>query len=260
VGDKLVKLVSVRDGEEFKRIRVEKVSRVTVNKELRTLRAAFNLASELGYAEFNPFKSVRQLRVPNVEPKHLSAQEFKKLLSTIEESDFRILVEFTVLTMLRRSELINLMWEDVDTARQVIHIGNKTDFTVKGMKARVVPLNDRATQILNVKSQRGCYVFAGPDGSRRNGGSLSRKFKKYVRKCGLPDELHFHSLRHTGASWLVQQGVPLFAVQKILGHSSPNVTQIYSHLEDMHLHDAVSKLSVGNSPASSSIHPVLHLN
>ncbi len=89
---------------------------------------------------------------------------------------------------------------------------------------------------------------------------MSRRFKKYEERCGLPNGIPFHSLRHTGASWLVQQGVPLFAVQKILRYSSPNVAQVYSHRENMHHHDAVSTLSVGKSGTSSSIHPVVHPN
>ena len=72
---------------------------------------------------------------------------------------------------------------------------------------------------------------------------LSRRFKKYARKCELPEGIHFHSLRHSGASWLVQAGVPLFSVQKGLGHSSPTVTHIYSLLAEEHLREAVDKIS-----------------
>jgi integrase len=110
------------------------------------------------------------------------------------------------------------------------------------MKPRTVPLSERAIRILVGKTRDSCYVFPGADGKRLNGGSLSRRFKKFARKCGLPEGIHFHSLRHTGASWLVQSGVPLYSVQKILGHSSPIVTQIYSHLAEEHLHKAVESI------------------
>jgi site-specific recombinase XerD len=68
----------------------------------------------------------------------------------------------------------------------------------------------------------------------------TRKFKKAVRAAGLNDAIHFHSLRHTGASWLAMAGVPLFHIQRLLGHSSPAVTQIYAHLTDRDLQDAIS--------------------
>jgi len=65
-----------------------------------------------------------------------------------------------------------------------------------------------------------------------------------VRKVGLPDTIHFHSLRHTGASWLVQDGVSIYAVQKILGHSSIQVTMGYSHLVSEELHGIVNMIRV----------------
>lgn len=86
------------------------------------------------------------------------------------------------------------------------------------------------------------YVFPGENGERLGAESLSRRFKRYVQRAGLSDKLHFHSLRHTGTSWLVQRGVSLFVVQKLLGHSSPTVTQIYSHLSDQNLQQAVQQL------------------
>jgi integrase len=260
-GDKLVALVTVRDVEEFKRRRSEKVSRVTINKELRTLRSGFNLGRELGYANDNPFKSARLLRVPEIEPEHLSIDEFQRLLVVIDDPDTATLVEFAVLTMLRRSEIVNLKWEDVDLARRVVHIKNRAEFTVKGMKPRPVPLSERAICILVTRTRDGCYVFPGADGKRLNGGSLSRRFKKYARKCGLPDGIHFHSLRHTGASWLVQSGVPLYSVQKILGHSSPLVTQIYSHLAEEHLREAVERIGgLTLNPHHAGERRDIHLN
>ena len=54
--------------------------------------------------------------------------------------------------------------------------------------------------------------------------------------------LHFHSLRHTFASWLVQEGVSLYEVQRLLGHSNISVTEIYAHLQPCQLHSAVNKL------------------
>ena len=63
-------------------------------------------------------------------------------------------------------------------------------------------------------------------------------------KTELNNKLHFHSLRHTFATWLVQDGVNIYEVQKLLGHSSVKVTEIYSHLVANELHNAVNKLSI----------------
>ena len=72
----------------------------------------------------------------------------------------------------------------------------------------------------------------------------SHRFKKAVRAAGVDDRLHFHSTRHAFASWLVQAGVSLYEVQKLLGHSSPSVTKVYSHLQPEHLHGTVNKITV----------------
>ncbi len=74
---------------------------------------------------------------------------------------------------------------------------------------------------------------------------VSHKFKYYVYALRLTDNrLHFHSLRHTFASWLVQDGVSLYSVQKLLGHSSNNVTQVYAHLQPEQLHSTVERLQI----------------
>jgi site-specific recombinase XerD len=75
--------------------------------------------------------------------------------------------------------------------------------------------------------------------------TISHKFKKYVRKSGLNDKLHFHSLRHSFASALVISGVSLYAVQKLLGHTTSKTTEIYAHLLPQQLHDEVNKGMLG---------------
>jgi len=73
---------------------------------------------------------------------------------------------------------------------------------------------------------------------------LSKRFKRYVHIAGMNPKLHFHSLRHTFATWLVQDGVSLYEVQKLLGHSSIAVTQVYSHLQPEQLHATVNRIVV----------------
>ncbi len=106
-------------------------------------------------------------------------------------------------------------------------------------------MNETVFQLLWNKSER-CfseYVFTFK--RRRVQESLvPHKFKKYVRKAGLNPKLHFHSLRHTFAIWLVYEGISIYEVQKLLGHSNISVTEIYSHLAANELHSAVNKISV----------------
>jgi site-specific recombinase XerD len=72
---------------------------------------------------------------------------------------------------------------------------------------------------------------------------ISKKFRKYVKKTGLNPKLSFHSLRHTFASWLIQKGVSIYSVSKLLGHSNIRVTEIYAHLRQSDLMDSVNILN-----------------
>ena len=84
-------------------------------------------------------------------------------------------------------------------------------------------------------------VFHNKNGGELLYTSVSQKFKKYVRRAALNDKLHFHSLRHSFASALVSSGVSLYAVQKLLGHTSSRTTEIYSHLLPQQLHFEVNR-------------------
>lgn len=97
------------------------------------------------------------------------------------------------------------------------------------------------------------YVFTF-EGRKVAEDYLSHIFTEYVRTAGITKRLHFHSLRHTHATWLVQEGAPIYEVQKLLGHSSIEMTQVYSHLQSEQLHDTVNKISVpteGNDAATN---------
>jgi site-specific recombinase XerD len=76
-------------------------------------------------------------------------------------------------------------------------------------------------------------------------GWVTALFKKYVRRAKLSNgHLHFHSLRHTFASWLVQKGATLYEVQKLLGHRSSKVTEVYSHLQPEQMHSTVNRIDL----------------
>lgn len=105
-------------------------------------------------------------------------------------------------------------------------------------------MNDWVYKFLASREKKVCRVFSFPDGRGLKVGYVGHRFKKFIRKAGLSEEIHFHSLRHTGATWLVQNGVSIYAVQKLLGHSNISVTQVYSHLETESLFNSIEKISI----------------
>lgn len=242
MGDRPLGNYSIQEIEEFKVKRLAEVSAVKVNIDFRTLRAFFQTAVRWKIVKENPFSGVRQIRVPTERPIYISKAEFQKLLAAITFGWFRELVIFATCTMMRAGEILSLQWNSIDLGRKLIFVENRKDFRTKTTKPRVIPMNDWVFRFLATRERKGGFVFTNPKGERLKVGYVSHRFKKFVLKSGLSNELHFHSLRHTGATWLVQDGVSIYAVQKILGHSSIAMTQVYSHLESEGLFEIVAKI------------------
>lgn len=234
LGDRPLKTLNVFQVDQFKARRKKVVSATTVNIEFRTLKAAFNRAVNYGFIERNPFMLTKNITLPDRDPSFISKGELVRLLGVVDNSQMRSIIVFAVCTMMRQGELINLHWSDVDLTGSTIRLA-----ALKTKKPRTVFLNRSATKILAGLPHSSEYVFPRSDGTRLCGRSISRLFKKYARKAGLPEAIHYHSLRHTGATWLVQNNVPLPYVKEILGHRNITTTMVYSHADSVHLQQSV---------------------
>jgi site-specific recombinase XerD len=246
VKDSVITDITAVNIDRYKTMRLQEVKPVSVNIELRMLKSAFGTAMRWKMIDENPCKGVPFAQLPDQSPIFLAPKDFEKLIHTIPEIWFRELVVFAVLTGLRRAEIVNLRWVDVDMVRGVINIQSSPRFKTKQGKRRTIPLNSTDHKLLRTKRDRqaGEYVFT-LDGGRISGDWVSHLFKRYVRKAKLADErVHFHSARHSFASWLVQGGATLYEVQKLLGHSSSKVTEIYSHLQPEQMHATVNRIVV----------------
>jgi site-specific recombinase XerD len=126
-------------------------------------------------------------------------------------------------------------------------IQNKEAFQTKSKRNRVVPLNETLLPVLmqrqkDAVSETG-YVFH-KKGMKLKENFVSKTFKRYVRLSGLNPALHFHSLRHSFATWLIQDGVSIYAIKELLGHADVKTTQVYSHLAGSDLHREVNKITI----------------
>ncbi len=244
-----LKALKLGTNKKVKPVTIETVRPVTVNIELRNLRACFNTALRWKLISSNPFSGLKLVPVPEQSPVFFSRTDFQKLLNAIETKWLKEIVIFAVLTGMRISEIVNLRWQDVDLQKRIIQIQSNPTFKTKQGRKRVLPVNNTAFSLLEAKHGKDTseYVFT-LNGKKILEDWLSHSFKQAVRDAKLQDgRLHFHSLRHTFASWLVQDGVSLYEVQKLLGHSSSAVTQVYSHLAPEQLHDTVNRLNISLS-------------
>ncbi len=235
--------LSLKHLDLYKILRLKSVTPTSVNVELRALRTIMNIALRWNLLEKNPLANLQLLRIPEKPPSCLSPNDFLKLLGKIKEPWLKELVTFSVLTGLRRGELLNLKWDQVDFEKRVLHIQSSVSFTTKHGRIRTIPLNDVAYRCLLCKKERtrSGYVFTIGD-RRIEGSHFSHKFKEAVRLAALDENLHVHSLRHTHATWLVRAGVNIYEVQKLLGHRNVTTTEVYSHLASSELHRAVNTL------------------
>jgi len=216
----------------------------TVNMEIGTLRTVFGRGVQWGHLAKNPTDGVDLLRVTDAKPpRFLSKEECRNLLANCGPDLYPIFFTF-LHTGMRKSELLNLQWKDVDFRRRKILIRNKPFWTPKS-REREIPMGKKVHNLLEEMERGGPedFVFPGPDGGRLKR-KLRRDLMRVTKRCGFPDVTKIHSLRHTFASHLVMSGVDLPTVQKLLGHADIQTTMIYAHLMPDHLASAVDKLEL----------------
>lgn len=240
--------VDIRTVENFLAFKRGEASDWTCSKYYATLAAAFQTAVRWGILQKNVFRSVKRPRIAEKRPAFFNREQFDILLSVVDSKDFRELILFGVSTGCRQREIITLRWKDVDTKRRVIDVVNYGNFQTKSKKSRTIPISKQLCRMLDLRTGRYRSDLVFPyQGREWIPESISKKFKRYIRKAGLPEELKFHSLRHTFASWLIQSGVSLYEVSRLLGHSTIRMSEKYAHLQIENLHSTVDKIAVNYS-------------
>ena len=223
--------------------RITNASVYQARKDLINLSSCFNWAISEGYIQTNPCSQVNKVRVPQKMPIFFTEDEFKQLLEVIDSQDIRDIFIFAVNTGCRQMELLTIEWSQIDLNRNILLLDNHNHIT-KSKKIRSIPLNRNAIDVvsrrkmLNNISQK-VFTLKGKEITAKQ---IQTKSREYIKLAGLNTKLNFHSLRHTFASWLVQRGVSIYEVSKLLGHSDLKVTQIYAHLRQENLENAVNKL------------------
>ncbi len=226
--------------ESYKEKRVIRVKEGTVNMELFAIKKMLRKAVDWGYLRSNPASGVRGLKESPLPPKYLSREETRRLLDNCS-GYIHAMVATALQTGMRKSEIFNLQWSDVDFRNRIITVNNKEDWHPKNYEPRAIPMSNFLYGILSglphhISSN---YVFCKPDGNRFH--RIWWSFEKALRKAGLP-HIRFHDLRHTFASHLVMAGVDLATVQKLLGHRDIKTTMRYAHLAPDHLRSSIEKI------------------
>ncbi|TRZ92726.1 MAG: site-specific integrase [Rhodocyclaceae bacterium] len=225
--------------------KLEKIGAGTINRELDTLSAAINYARTRWDWEMNNPVSGMSLREPEGRLRWISRAEADTLIGEAEkEARSPHLADFIRLglnTGCRKNEMLKLSWARVDLRGNRFFLDSEH---TKSGKRRVVPLNGEARKALLGRARfraefcpDSIWVFAHKNGEQVK--FMQKGFQAACKRAAIKD-FRVHDLRHTCASWMVQQGVSLMEVRDVLGHSSIQMSERYAHLAP-----GQSKLAVG---------------
>lgn len=215
--------VSAEVIEELRQLKAEETSESTSNRYMALLRAM--LRKELG----NAAPKVQMFAVEKGEPRWLTRGQFDKLAKALPPH-LADMAKFTVATGLRMRNVTHLTWDRVDMKRRHVWIPGSR---AKAGKPISVPLNQDAIDILKRwqgQHETRVFVFRKRPVDDANGAA----FKAAAQSVGLSG-LRWHDLRHTWASWHVQAGTPLHALQELGGWASYEMVRVYAHLSSTHL-------------------------
>ena len=252
----------------------------TVNREVTALRAVLGWAVDWGYLQAHPLKRVKQYKVDTgTRPRYLKPEELKQFHAALDarEEERRVnrdnynahqekraarnilpslravdytdyLKPLTLLALntgLRRGELFNLTWSDVDLEGAVLTVQGSG---AKSGKTRYIPMNRTALDALTKWKAQGLgvgLVFTSPKNGKRFD-NINSAWDKLTDKAKLPD-FRFHDTRHHFASMLVQGGVDLNTVRELLGHADLKLTLRYAYLAPHNTANAVAVLDAPNN-------------
>lgn len=206
----------------------EGVSNATVNRVLEVLRAILRkCVNEWEWLDKMP--QVRMLKEPTRRIRFLTREEARRLIAELPPH-LADMAAFSLATGLRRANVTGLLWSQVDIERRVAWIHPDQ---AKARRAISVPLNPEALQLIQKQAKKhpqNVFSYHG----RPIVQVSTKAWYSALERAGIED-FRWHDLRHTWASWHVQNGTPLFALQEMGGWESPEMVRRYAHLAADHL-------------------------
>jgi integrase len=231
--------------ERYKAKRQTEVSPATVNRELACLKTLLNKACEWGHISASPASRVRKLRENNGRERILSSQEAGRLIECASPEIKPILI-MAFNTGMRRNEILSLKWADLDFTRASILIGDS-----KSGRSRKIPMNGLVFEVLKALPRTSDFIFSNPE-TKTHIKDIKTGFKSACKKAKISG-VRLHDLRHTAASKMIEAGIDLATVSKILGHASIQMTMRYTHPTPESMKLAVEKLGEILAPTRQKV-------
>jgi site-specific recombinase XerD len=220
VGDKQVIHLNARDFQYYlDNYNFSSISQQ--NQVINSIRFLYKYGLEKKYDKVSFKRPKSEKKLPQVIDKEFLLERISK----IENLKHKAIITLAYSTGMRVSEVCNLKITDIDSKRMLIHVRNG-----KGRKDRFVPLSSTVLNLLRqyyLKYKPKEYLFNGQFDLQYSHKSCNEIVKKYVGK-----DYHFHLLRHSQATALLESGTDLRIIQKVLGHSNVKTTEVYTHVSN----------------------------
>ena len=235
--------LGVKDLERYLNT-LSELAPATVSHNISSLKTFYNYFLKLDKIKYNPCDSIKQPKMGRHLPEYLTQDEIESLLDIEVDSPFsarnKALLELMYATGLRISETINLEFKNLDLEYCIIRVMGK------GSKERIVPINDYAIKALEsyiqeyrpslIKDEVNNYLFLNNHGKMLTRQGVFKMLKIECLKKGIKKNISPHTIRHTFATHLLENGADLRIIQELLGHSDISTTQIYTHISNETLH------------------------
>ena len=231
----LLKLTS-NDIEKF--ISKLEIDSRSIANYLSAYKTFYNYYIKIGKLNNNPIDSISSPKLAKHLPVYLTVDEVDKLLDIEIKDAFsarnKSILEVMYSSGLRISELINLEFKNIDLNDSIIRVMGK------GSKERIVPISDLAIKYLKiyvkdyradlVKKETNNYVYLNNHGKKMTRQGVFKMIKKLTSEKGINKDVSPHTLRHSIATHMLENGADLRIIQEFLGHENIGTTQIYTHL------------------------------
>ncbi|MCR5224266.1 MAG: site-specific tyrosine recombinase XerD [Bacilli bacterium] len=212
----------------------------TVSRNISAIKSFYSYMVKSGNIDTNIADPIKEPKLGTHLPSYLTIEEVDKLLDIEINNNFdyrnKAILELMYATGLRISEVINLEFKNIDFDECIVRIIGK------GSKERIVPINDYALEALNdyiniarpsmlIKGENN-YIFINNHGNKMTRQGIFKMIKNECLKKGIDKNISPHTLRHTFATHLLENGADLRIIQELLGHSDISTTQIYTHVSN----------------------------
>ena len=235
--------VTTKDIESFIRSNHD-LAVTTISNYISSLKTFYNYFVKINKITANPCDGIELPKLAKILPSYLSMEEIDLLLDINIETPFdarnKAILELMYGTGLRISEVISLEYQNVDFEECIVRVMGK------GSKERIVPINDIALLSLQnyleeyrsllIKTTISNYLFLNNHGKQMTRQGIFKMIKKLALEKNINKDISPHTLRHTFATHLLENGADLRIIQELLGHEDISTTQIYTHLSNEALH------------------------